>query len=79
MVSIFHLRTLLHQLLQPQVLPSGLPFRLSGALDPKRSVLVGYDVVFVLGVDGLVVRRDVDLLGLEGRAGEFLCFRKSRG
>lgn len=54
-----------HQLAQPEILPSRLPHLLRRALDPKRSMLVGNHVVFVLGVDRLVLRRHVDVIGRE--------------
>ena len=53
-------RPLPHQLLQPQVLPRALLLRLGGALDAKRGVLVGNDVVFVFRVGRLVLWRNVD-------------------
>lgn len=54
-----------HQLPQPQVLPRRLPRLLRRLGDAKRRVLVRHHVVLVLGVDGLQVRRDVDVVGGE--------------
>lgn len=54
-------RPLPHQLFQAQILPRALLLRLGGALDAKRGVLVGDDVVFVFRVGRLVLWRDVDL------------------
>jgi hypothetical protein len=35
-------------------------------------VLVGYHVVFVFGIRGLVLRRDIDFFGEKRRSDEFL-------
>jgi hypothetical protein len=56
-----------HQLIETEVPPSRLLLGLCGALDPKSRVLVGHDVVFVLGVDGLQVWWDVDVFWRELR------------
>jgi len=45
-----------HQLLQPQVLPADLLLPLGRALYAKRRVLVRHDVVFVFGIQRLVLR-----------------------
>lgn len=52
----------MHQRHQPQILPRRLSNVLRRALDAKRRVLVGYDVIFVFRVDGLVLWRDVDFV-----------------
>lgn len=54
-----------HQPRQPQIPPSRFPRFLRCALDPEGRVLVRHDVVFVVRVDGLVLRRDRDFLGGE--------------
>lgn len=48
---------------EAEVAPGGLAAGLGGAGDAEGGVLVGHDVVLVLGVDGLVVRRHVHLVG----------------
>jgi len=50
----------LHQLLQPQILPRRLFPRLRCPRDPKSSMLIWYDIVFVLRVRRLMVRWHVD-------------------
>lgn len=61
-----------HEVGQAQVLPGGLAGTLRGLLDAEGGVLVGHDVVLVLGVDGLVVRRHVDLVVREPVPAEVL-------
>lgn len=51
-----------HQAAQAKVPPGGLPPQLRGLLYAEGGVLVRHDVVLVLGVDGLMVRRDVDVV-----------------
>lgn len=58
-----------HQLLQPEIPPADLALALRRALYAEGGVLVGHDVVFVFGVEGLQVRRDVYFFGREGRGG----------
>jgi hypothetical protein len=58
-----------HQLVQPKIPPRRLPLRLRRALDAKGCVLIGHDIVLVLGIDGLQMRRDVDVLWRQLRRG----------
>lgn len=51
-----------HQLAQSKVAPRGLSLGLCSPLDPKRGMLIRHDVVLVLGVDGLVMCRNVDVV-----------------
>jgi hypothetical protein len=60
-------RTPSHQLVKTEVAPSWLLLGLRGALDTISRVLVGHNVVFVLGINGLQVRRDVDVFWREIR------------
>lgn len=53
---------LLHEAGEAEVLPGRLLAALRGLLDAEGGVLVGHDVVLILGVDGLVVRRHVDVV-----------------
>jgi hypothetical protein len=54
--------SLLHERGQIEVLPGRLLVVLCGFLDAKGGMLVGDDIVFVLGIDGLVVRWHVDFV-----------------
>lgn len=63
---------LAHELAEAEVAPGGLAAGLGGALDAEGGVLVGDDVVLVLGVDGLVLGGDVDVVGRQAVAAELL-------
>ena len=66
-------RALLHQFFQPQVFPRYLLLCLCRALDTKSGMLVWDDVVFVFGIERLMLRWDVDVFIREmGRFIEFL-------
>jgi hypothetical protein len=54
--------SLFHEIAEPQIPPRGLPAALGRLLNAKRGVLVRHHVVLILWVDGLVMRRDVDLV-----------------
>ena len=54
--------TPLHQLLQPKIPPRRFLHPLRRLLDAKSGVLVRHHVILVLGVDGLVLGFDVDLV-----------------
>jgi hypothetical protein len=58
------------QLLQPQILPRRLLVLHCVALDSKRGMLVGHDIILVFRVQRLVLRRNEDFLWLKVRAGE---------
>lgn len=51
-----------HEVCKAEILPHGFLGLLGGALDAKGGVLVGHHVILVLRVDGLVLRRDVDVV-----------------
>jgi hypothetical protein len=55
------------KLFEAQIAPSGLFPGLGRALNAKGCVLVWNHVVFVLRIDGLEVRRNIDVLGCELR------------
>jgi hypothetical protein len=52
-----------NKLSQPQIPPTDLPGVAGGLYDAEGGVLVRHHVVLVLGVDGLVLRRQVDGVG----------------
>lgn len=58
-------RTGSHQPVQSQIPPRRIAGLLLGALDAKRCVLIRNDIVLVVGVERLVLRRNVDFLGRE--------------
>jgi hypothetical protein len=51
-----------HQPVQPKIPPSWLLDLLRCALDAKGRMLIRYNVVLVVGIDGLVLWRNVDFL-----------------
>jgi len=60
--SLLHPRSLLHQVPQSQVFPSSLLYLLRRPLNSKRRMLIRYYIIFILRVDRLVVRRNIDLV-----------------
>jgi hypothetical protein len=58
-----------HEFIESKVAPRGLLFSLCCALDAKGGVLVRHDIIFVFGIDGLQVRRDVNVFRRELRRG----------
>ena len=52
-----------HQAFQTKIPPSRLLHLLRRSLDAERSMLIGYDVVFIVRVYGLMLWRDIDLFG----------------
>lgn len=52
-----------HQPIQAQIPPSGLLHFLRRPLDAESCMLVGHDIVFVVGIDRLVLWWNVDFLG----------------
>ena len=53
--------TLPVQRLKPQIPPNRLPSPLHGPRNPKRSMFIGDDVIFVFRVARLVLRLEVDV------------------
>lgn len=62
-LALFVRRASGHQPVQSQVLPGWFPGLLLGALNAKRSVLIRNDIILVVGIQRLVLRRNIDLLG----------------
>jgi hypothetical protein len=58
-----------HQVVEPEVAPRRFLLGLCCALDAKRSVLIWNDVILVFGIDGLQVRRNIDVFWRELRGG----------
>ena len=54
--------SLSQKLLQSEIFPHDLFGFLRSLLDSKRGVLIWYDIILVFGVDGLVLRRQEDLV-----------------
>ena len=55
-------RPAIHQLIEPQIPPGRLAGLLRCSLDAKGGVLVRDNVILVVGIDRLVLGRDVDFL-----------------
>jgi hypothetical protein len=55
-------RSLLHQIRQPQVLPSSLLGLLRSSLNAKRCMLVRHYIVLIFWINGLVMGRHVDFV-----------------
>lgn len=71
--AVFALRRCsIHQLFQSKIAPSRLFHFLRCALDAKGCMLVGDNIILVVRVNGLVLRRDVDFLGREFETREVL-------
>jgi hypothetical protein len=64
--------TAIQQLLQPKLAPRRLPRALRGALDTESGMLLRHDVVLVVGVERLVLWRDVNVLCRQPGPGKVL-------
>jgi hypothetical protein len=51
-----------HQPIQPKIPPSWLLHLLRSALDAKSRMLIGHNVILIIGIDRLVLWRNVDFL-----------------
>ena len=61
-----------HQAFQTEIPPSRLLHLLRRSLDAERSMLIGHDIVFVVGVYRLVLWWDIDLFSRKLKAREVL-------
>lgn len=61
-----------HQPVKTKISPRWLARLLLSSLDAKGGVLVWHNIVLVVGIERLMLRRDVDLLGRQFDTGEVL-------
>lgn len=61
-IALAPFRPFFHEITQTQIFPSCATGLLRRALDAKRRVLIGNNVVLILRIDGLVLWRNVDLV-----------------
>ena len=71
-IRLLSWRPTVHETVESEVAPSWLARFLGGTLDPKGGMLIWYNIILIIGVRRLMLRRDVNLLGWKLDASEVL-------